>query len=208
MVFDLAIGFWPYRGKLFARARKIERIASNRAKPNRTESNRIESNRVARGNGRVKWNSCEEFYSLSFCSLRVREKAALRRSIYAPSSTRTSLDISLSLAIAWNTRRAHTPGGKFSTEQRPTSRFAVKGNYPNLFHFPSIEQHFATFRKLLRTRWLANFSISIFFFFSFTRSELISFRLFLFFSFFPQLFDLSRRFQPSRIIDESFIEAL
>lgn len=25
-----------------------------------------ESNRLARGNGRVKWNSCEEFYSMSF----------------------------------------------------------------------------------------------------------------------------------------------
>ena len=83
----------------------------------------MESNRVARGNGRVKWNSCEEFYSLGFCSLRAREEASA-----APLDLRAPLGSNLSryFAIAHD-RLEHTPGGKFSTRAKTNFTLRRKG---------------------------------------------------------------------------------
>lgn len=91
-----------------------------------------ESNRLARGNGRVKWNSCEEFYSMSFrkpLELYVSRERASANLDFTRLDSRTSRYSPRLQAMA-----GKHAWGKFSN-RGPTwcsSFTSVKENNPNL----------------------------------------------------------------------------
>lgn len=132
-----------------------------------------ESNRLARGNGRVKWNSCEEFYSMSFrkpLELYVSRERASANLDFTRLDSRTSRYSPRLQAMA-----GKHAWGKFSN-RGPTwcsSFTSVKENNPNLSRSiigrvisPLMNLH--SFEILLfNTFWYVLFNFSFFFFFNF-----------------------------------------